>query len=845
MLEFLRRLHFLLHRRRLDRELAGELEFHREMAAREGRAFLHTLHVREQSRDAWGWAWLERFGQDLRFAARLLRRSPGFTLSAVLTLAIGIGVNVAAFGFLNMLFLRALPVRDPDSLLRILRRSPNQYASSFPYPEVAFFAGHGTRFSAVLAACDSRLRMEGEAKPVTAAFVTSNYHSDLGATARLGRILHPARDPAPGGDPPVVLSYGFWRRHFGGDPTVVGRTVLLGGKAAYVVGVMAREFSGLLLETPDVWIPLQFHPEFVPGSRLLTDFSADRGVIMWGRLLPGVTPAAALEELRSLAARLREQHPEGMWENESPLSQPGGYTQQGGGYRGSMPRKSLRQEMIPFFALAGALVLLILAVSCSNLGSLLLARGVARQREIAIRVAIGAGNGRLVRQLFTESLLLGVLGTAAGLALGWGATRFLLVLSEAPEWLDPTPDWRVLAFASGIGMAAALLFGLAPALQVARQRHRARTMKQFLVGAQVAASCILLIVASLLVRSVRHATSTGPGFAYQRIVSVDPDLALHGYTPAAARAYLDTLAERLRGVPGVASVSLTATSPLGTRNVIGTRVEGEGRAVDISVNRVDPEFLATLEIPLLRGRGLIRGDTSSIVVSESLARRLWPGADPLGKELLDAKVAGVARSARVVAIKDPDSVELYQLPGEEDLPNMVVLVRTAGAPEGAARSIAAIARSIDPQISPVVQLLNNSLRLRLESTERSALAVSLLGFVALALSCLGVLGLVNFAVSQRTREIGIRMALGAAPGNIVAVVLRQFAWPVTVGLCAGVAGAAGLSQLLRRELYGLHNLDPLSYVSAVVLFVVAAGLAMLWPASRALRVDPIRALRQD
>jgi predicted permease len=847
MNEFFRRLRYLLNRRRFDQELASDMEFHREMAAREGaRHFGNTIRLREEAREAWGWTWIDRFSQDLRYAARKLRKSPGFTAAAVLMLAIGIGVNVAVFSFFDLMVLRPLPVRDPQTLLRFHRRSPQSYAFALPYPEMAFFSEYSKTLSAVLALNSTKVVAEGEEKQLNAHFVTANFFSELGATARLGRMLDPARDAAPDAGPVVVLGHGFWQRRFAADPSIVGKAIRLNGKPATVIGVASSEFGGLSLDAPDLWAPLTQQPYFANGSHLLTDFSVESsGVQMWGRVRRGLTPKAAEEELRSLAAELRRQHPIEIWEKENLPSEPGGYAKSLtiGNRRGTGTEE--RDPIYPVFALVGTLALLILAVACGNLGSLLLARGVAREREITIRVAVGAGSGRLIRQLFTESLLLALSGSVTGLALGYLVLRSLMALTGAPAWLNPVPDWPVLVFAVGMGFVAAILFGLTPAFQVARQRHRTTVTRQFLVGAQVAASCVLLIVAGLLVRALDHTMSTSPGFEYQQVISIAPGLSNHGYSPAKARAYLDTLQSRLSALPGVESVSLALIPPLGNGS-IATGVGIDGRVVDVQINHVDPRFFQTMRIPLLRGRNLMRGDAHAIIVSDSLARGAWPGQDPLGKKFTmgeDYTVVGISGSARLVKLEDSDSVEVY-LPIElSDLPSVAVLVKTLAPPEGLAPSVASIARTLDPNIFPEVQLLKTLFRRKLQMVETGTLAVSLLGFVALLLACLGIVGLVAYSVSQRTKEIGIRMALGARPSHVLEVVLRQFSRPVVAGLLVGVGGAAALSQILRRVLYGISNLDPFTYLAAIGIFAVTVALAAVLPARRALRVDPVRALR--
>jgi predicted permease len=851
MTSLLRRLHYLLNRRRFDRELANDLEFHREMAARQGNQNLgNTLHLREEARDAWGWTWIDRLSQDLRYAARMLRKSPAFALAATLMLAIGIGVNVAVFGFFNLMALRPINVRDPGSLLRFHRRGVTQYAFAVPYPEAAFFREHSRTLSGVIGVNTTSVSIEGEEKPVNANFVTANFFRELGGTSGVGRMLDPARDEASGADPVVVLGHGFWQRHFGGDPSVVGQTLHLNGKPATIIGVAAGDFGGVGsgVSEPALWAPVMQQPYFVKGSRLLTDLSIESpGVSLWGRVRPGQNPKAVEEELRALAAELRRQYPAAIWEDERLPSEPGGYVSSMiiGNRRGTGAEQ--RDPVIPVFALAGSLTLLILAVACGNLGSMLLARGVARQREIAIRVAIGAGNGRLIRQLFTESLLLALLGAGAGLALGTVVLRSLLASTGAPAWLMPTPDWRVAGFALAAGVGSAILFGLTPALQIGRQRHHAHIARHILIGAQVAASCVLLIVTGLLGRALEHATFSSPGFEFKQVIAISPGLEKNGYSPARSQAYLDALEERLRALPAVQSVSLALSPPLGHVTItVGTEINGHH--VEFQRNHVSSEFFETMGIPILRGRALRPNERRVVVVSEAMARHAWPGEDPLGKSLTlgdGFTVVGISGSLRTVKFGDSDTVHAYFPIEDGNRPSLAVLVKTAGSPQDLARAAAAAARGLDPNTFPTVELLTAAFRANLQDAEYSALAVTALGSIAQLLACFGIVGVVSYAISQRTREIGIRMALGAKPAQILSVVLRHLSVPVLAGVIVGVAGAAGLSQFLRGRLYGISNLDPAAYLAAIAVFIGTVAVAAVLPAQRALRIDPLRALRHE
>ena len=801
-----------------------------------------------------GWTWIDRIGQDLRYAFRLLRRSPGFTVAAVLMLGLGIGVNVAAFGFFNLILFKPLPVRDPDSLVRLQRRSPKDYATFLPYPEAKFLSDYSKTLSSVIAASQVPMWIETGTKPVGVNFVTTNFLTELGVTPAAGRLLSTVHDDAADAEPVAVLSYEFWQRYFGGDPSIIGRTIHLNNKPVTVVGVISRNFGGLTLSKPDIWVPIKQQPYFINGSRLLTDYASE-GVDVWGRLRPGVTMQAAEQELGQLTAELYKQHPKDLWEKESVHCDPGGYAPIGDGRSkgNGVPtrEKAMVRQMV---GIVGALVLLILAVACANVGSLLLARGAARQREISIRMSVGAGRGRLIRQLFTESLLLAALGSIAGLALGAISLRWILAISEAPPWLDPSLDWRVISFTLAISFIAAILFGLTPALQLAKQRQRAVKMRQFLIGAQVAASCVLVIVAGLLVRALNHAMVDDPGFDYAKVVAVDPRLSNYGYSPEQARAYFEQLRHGVISLPGIDSTALARVPPLGGTTITNGAQIG-GRHVEIHVNWVEPAFFQTMKIPIVRGRGFTRGETNVVVISENLARIQWPGEDAVGKQFsmdkddagrpINNLVVGIAGNARQVQRENADAVESYFPDNPGDMGDMVLLVRTAGLPESLLSSIGAKARAVDPNVMPDVRMLKTSFREKLKSIETSATVVSLLGGLALVLACLGIVGLLAYAVAQKTKEIGIRMAIGAKPRDILSLVLHQLSWPVIAGLLAGVAGAAGLSKLLRSELYGISNLDPLSYAGALALFATVIAVAALLPARRALRVDPLRALRYD
>jgi predicted permease len=407
-----------------------------------------------------------------------------------------------------------------------------------------------------------------------------------------------------------------------------------------------------------------------------------------------------------------------------------------------------------------------------------------------------------------------------------------------------TPDWRVAAFTIGVTLVAAVLFGFAPALQVARQRRRSTFIRQVLIGAQVAASCVLLIIAGLLVRALDVMVSADPGFAYQQVIAINPNLAAHGYLPERAGVYLAAMRARLEPLPGTASVASASTPPLGGKKTVIT-ADVDGRRVDIHVNHVDANFLSTMGIPLLRGRAFGSAEPRTMIVSESLTRSLWPGQEPLGKVFDNRTVVGVVGSARQTALQDADAVEAYFPVEPGVLPSMSMLVKTSGRPEDVLLAVTATVKAVDPDVFANVEMLKTAFHRKLEETELTALAVSLLGFSALLLACVGIVGLVAYTVAQRTKEIGIRIALGATGTQVISDVLRQLSRPVAIGLLLGTGTAAALSQILRRELYGVSHLDPVAYLAAITVFAGAVAVAAWWPARRALGVDPLNALRTD
>jgi predicted permease len=823
--ELWRRVWYFLNRSRFERELREEMAAHREMKGDRGPRFGNDLRLREEAADQWGWAWLDRLRQDVRFACRLLVRAPLFTLTAVVVLSLGVGVNLAAFQVLDAVALSWLPVSAPERLVKIEHRHRTGHGTSFSYPEFAFYREKARTFSSTFALVygsvtlgyDDSNRAHGE-------FVSANYFADLGARPQAGRLLDPA-DERPDAPPVVVLAERVWRARFGADPAVVGRTLRVNGRPFSVVGVVPESFVGFRDRT-DVWMPVTQHAIAFEGSRLLDDWEDHGAVRFYARLHEGLSLPAAEAALAPLPGALGAMKPSSVAEGEwLDLIPAGRYV-------------TLESSNVAALALAGAMVLLVLVAACMNLGILVLSRALARDREFSIRLSVGATRGRLVRQLLTEYLVLGGVGAAAGCLVSAFAVRVFAAATDMPGGIAPHFNVRTAFAAAGLAVLAALLFGFTPALQTARPSFsRHLRLRSVLVGVQVAAACVLLIVSGLILRGVTRVVRVPLGFEYRQAVSIDPNLAAHGMKASQAHAFWQAMDARVGQMPGITGSALTTLPPFGNR---------------VSINRegtvfygVTPSYFDTLRIPLRRGRLFTAQERRVRVVSETLARRQWPGQDPLGQTYDDATVIGVVGDARTVRIGDSSTTESYAPIEPDDLPMAVMVVRTTGAPAQTARALMSLARGVDGTLTPSPLLLSEALERRIEDPRQAATIAAVLGVCALALAVVGLGGMVAFTVSQRLREIGIRVALGARPSHVVRAIARQFAWPVAGGAIAGSALAALVGTVMSRELFGIGQLDPIAHGGALLLFAVVAAAAAVPSVRRALRVDPISTLRHE
>jgi len=819
---------------------------------------------------------IQTTGQDIRYALRLLRRSPLFTVTAALSLAIGIGANTTIFSIASALLLRPLPgLSDPSRLVDIGRTQNGSGFDNLSYPNYRDYRERQKSLTDVYAARPDpvplSLATSSDAVRIYGAVVSANYFAILGVRPLLGRTLQD-RDDAPGNSHSVaVLSYDLWARTFGGDQSIVGQTISLNNRPFMVVGVAPAGFQGTTLMKPDVWTPIAGVADTMP--RLSQDsrndvFNQRRAVwlMMGGRLKDGVTIAQAHAEARAIGSNLQQEYPN---ENEG---------------------KSLtvvRSTLVPgqsvavggFFGLLMLIVLLVLMIACVNVAGILLARGAARRREIAVRLAMGAGRARLIRQLLTETTILFVAGGVGGLILSqWLTSLLLALIPRLPVQIDFTvrTDWRVVLFTVVLSFVAAILSGLAPALQSSRAdlvpalktegldsgKPRLR-LRSLLVIGQVTMSLTLVIMAGLFLRALEHAAAIEPGFDERRVDVVQLDLSLAGYTADSARPFVRELLERIRSLPGVESATLSVDVPLdgGRMGLGGLKAPGKtpprGQYFQADWNIVEPGLFGTLKLPLVRGRDFTAADTASsqwvAIVNEALAAAIWPGEDPVGKQVIvpdenkqrEVTIVGVTGNARLVWLTGPVEPYIYMPFAQRYLPRVSLLVRTTDD-RSAVAEVRTLLRTMNAGL-PITESMRLSelTAIGMVPQRMAASVAGTLGIVGLLLCAIGIYGVTSYSVAQRTREIGIRVALGADRVDVIRLVLRQGLVLAAAGTAIGVVIAGAGSTFLESLLYGMRGLDPITFAGACLLFAAVTLVASYIPARRATRVDPMVALRNE
>jgi predicted permease len=817
---------------------------------------------------------LETLWQDVRYGLRLLRRSPLFTLTAALSLAIGIGANTTIFSVASALLLRPLPgIAEPGRLVDIGRTRNGKDFDNSSYPNYRDIRARVTTLSDVYAYKlePQAMGLGGQdgAERIYGAIVSGNYFTVLGTRAHAGRLLVDADDEgAPGSHPVIVLSYELWQRRFGGKPEAIGQVVPLNGHPFTIVGVTPPGFQGTTVLRNEAWVSISSTPLATPrrGASLLTSREGVF-VVMGGRLKPGVTVAQAKTELVSIGAALEREFP--------AANRNAGLT-------------AMASAVIPghidvfagFLGLLMAIVGLVLLIACVNLSGMMLARAAGRRREIAVRLAIGASRWRLARQLLTETALLFVAGGVLGvLVSNWLRALLMALLPQlpVPVGLDMTTDLRVLSFAILVSLAAAIVSGLAPALQASRPDlvpalkadgqgtagGRLPLRSVFLVG-QVAMSLLLVLVAGLFMRTLGRAAAIHPGFDQTNVDVVMLDLSLGHYNATTGPAFAQDLVSRALTRPGVRSAALVIDLPLdgGRKGFGAVRTPGIQRGdsdeLNTDWNIVSPGYFKTLDIRLVRGRDFTDTDTAAAprvaIVNEALARLAWHTSDAIGRtiELNDdssgkwqqVTIVGVAADAQVITLGEAVDPYIYVPFTQLYDPRVALVVKTAGGT--AIPQIRALVREMDPNL-PVAQALPLAevTAVGLIPQRIAAGVAGSLGVVGLLLAAIGIYGVTSYSVSRRVREIGIRVALGADGHSVLRLVLRQGLVLTLIGVGIGLAAGALLSQVLRSLLFGISALDPVTFGGGAALFLVVALAASYVPARRATRVDPMAALRAE
>jgi predicted permease len=814
------------------------------------------------------------FLQDLKYGLRMLVKSPGFSLVAILSLALGIGANTAIFSLVNALLLRPLPVHDPQSLV-VISTTDQRNAGNLPLSHLNFkdLRAQNGVFSDMASITFNQVNYSHgqESEQIPVQIVTSNYFSLLGAEPPLGRGFR-AEEEAQA-TPVTIVSHGFWERSLGSDPNAVGKTVTLNRMPYTIVGVAPKNFTGVFLGGgPALWLPMSKNLVIRPEW-----YETRRGLFLNGiaRLKPGVTVEQARSNLRTVFANLEQAFPvdnKGRSATAVPLLQarlnPNG---QGANV--------LVQQSTVLMIVVG----IVLLIACANIANLLLSRAMKRRREVAIRLALGAKRSRLVRQLLTESLLLSILGGIAGMALAsWTLSAIVTARLPLPFPIDRTAlslDPRVLAFTAGLALLTGILFGLAPALQASKPDvvpvlknelipsatgHRGirafLALRQLLVVAQVALSLMALIAAGLFLRELRHAQQIDTGFETRGVLVMNFNLLREGYTPQRGQVFYDQVVEKTGALPGVQGAAIAESPPLAggfSRSVFpeGADTTTTGRIL-VQVNTVGTGYFQTIGIPIVRGRDFTRADTADspkvVVVNETMAKQFWKGEEPLGKRFKFfgdqdyTTVVGVAKDSKYNGVDEDAQNFIYQPISQNYTPQATLHVRSAGDAASLAGAVRNAAREVDPSLSVFnVRTLEEQVSNSLQPLFMNVLMLAVFGGLALLLASIGLYGVASYSVSQRTREIGVRMALGAQPSSVLGLVLGHGMILVAAGLVIGLVAAYAAAGLMRSLVIGVSPHDPVTFISTAAVLGVIALLASYIPARRATRIDPLIALRTD
>jgi predicted permease len=813
---------------------------------------------------------LEGFVQDLVYALRSSRRSPIFVAVAVVSLALGIGANTAVFSVIDALLLKPLPVRDPEHLVSLAQDSHGDAASYALWSQLREQQDVFSEMFAAGGAGNFDLATEGEKEPAGGLYVSGSYFSSLGISAMLGRTLT-EEDDRRGSSPVAVISYDFWRRRYRGDPAIVGRIIHLDNHPFEVVGVTTSGFFGLYVgEMFEIAIPVASEPILHPQGPYMEQ-PDDRWLTMYGRLKPGVDLRVAESRLNVVSAQILQTLPNDE-RGKSPrlILKPAG--------RGV---SELRIDYSAALAVLMAMVGLVLLMACANLANLLLARAGARNREVAVRLAIGASRGRLIRQFLTESLCLSFAGATLGLVVAqWSSRLMVSWISSSREriFLSLSPDFRILAFAACLATVTALLFGIVPAVRAARlmpqsalkegeggllHSRQRLSVGRVLVAVQVALSVVLLIGAGLFVRSWRSLLTQGLGFRKDHILLVNADWHITKYTGARQALASEQLLERFRELTGVQAASASAATPLGAVAFVkDVEIDSpdEGRhKVHSHFNMVSPSFFDVLGTPLLAGRDFKARDSASsshvAIINETAARRFFPGRDPIGRtyrepafekqpEIVD-QIVGVVRDAKYTNLRREAPPTFYVPIAQNPSKYPTYELRYAGPLGDLIARVKEVVRAADPSIRLQIELFSTRVEDSIVRERLLARLASVFGVLALALATLGLYGLVTFEVTCRRSEIGVRMALGSSERGIVWLFLYEMAALFWLGIPLGLALAMAGSRFVRSQIYGFGSMDLATAGSACIVLTVVGMAAVYFPTRRAARIDPLAALRQE
>jgi macrolide transport system ATP-binding/permease protein len=807
---------------------------------------------------------------DLRLAWRLVAKSPLFTVVVVTTLALGIGLNTAVFSAIDALLLRPLPgVHAPNELVQLYRTYPGDV--SFGGSSIPHFGDVRERskaaFTDVAAWTFAPMNLAASGRPqrVMGVIASANYFSVLGVSAMLGRTFATAEDTGRGAHPVAVLSYPAWQGLFAGDRNIVGRSVIVSGHPYMIIGVTPDEFKGALpIVTPAMWVPLMQLEAIRPASGGSWERRSNNFLSLVARLAPGIGITQANDRVQTMLAQMRTEYPD-HYENSGinlVLQSESGV------------HPEIKKAQVGLSAVVLAVVGILLLIACVNVANLFLARARDRAREMAIRLSLGAGRRGLVRQLLTESLLFATISGIAGLAVAWWAIG-LANRVTLPMDIDFRPDLRVshmvLLFTLGVTMVTGVLFGLAPALQATRPSlipalkgeapaggSRSRSSRG-LVMAQTALSIILLVCAGLFLRNLEAASTVDKGFVSGNLLTADVDPGLSGYTNARSEDFYRRLTERLRGLPGVRAVGLMDQLPMslgGSDHSVSIPgyTPGPNENMSLGYSTVDPGFFEAMGMRIVRGRGITDQDdsasTPALVVNERFAERFWPGQDPLGRTVRigtrDHLVVGLVPTGKYERLGEDATAYMYHAQAQRFESGMTILVRTTGDPMLLAGQLRAEVGALDPNL-PVsnVRSMDSHLGTAMLPARLTGIVLGIFGLLGLVLASVGIYGVMAHSVAQRTREIGIRMAIGAARSDVVRLVMRQGLTVVLIGSLIGMAGALGAAQLIRGVLYGENALDPVTFAAVPVVLIGVAALATWIPARRASAVNPVSALRRE